>query len=161
MPKSPEGGAVRRTLKNWNSLNRYCQYGRRTTDNNATELAILWRAEGRSNWNFLDSDECGRLQRCCGTSCHVAVILSPPSADAAERLLALVRYQGTITLDERIPTRRDNIGNLVINAFILIGILLAFSAVGGLAVGGVRAVLHRGSRAGSGEEMITLHLGDR
>ena len=91
----------------------------------------------------------------------VAVILSPPSPDAAERLLALVRYQGSITLDERIPTRRDNIGNLVINAFILIGILLAFSAVGGLAVGGFRAFLHRGTRGGSGEEMITLHLGDR
>jgi Family of unknown function (DUF6599) len=91
----------------------------------------------------------------------VAVILSPPNPDAAERLLALVRYQGTITLDERVPSRRDNIGNLVINAFILIGILLVLSAAGGLAVGGVRAFMHRGGREGLGESMTILHLSDR
>ena len=91
----------------------------------------------------------------------VAVILSPPNADAAERLLSLVRYQADITLDERVSTRRDNIGDLVINAFILIGILLAFSVVGGLAVGGVRAFLHRGPRGGEADAMIVLHLQDR
>lgn len=91
----------------------------------------------------------------------VAVILSPPDADAAEKLLSLVRYQADVTLDERVTTRRDNIGNLVINAFILIGILLAFSTVGGLAVGGVRAFLHSGRRGEAADAMITLHLQDR
>jgi len=91
----------------------------------------------------------------------VAVILSPPNADAAEKLLSLVRYQADITLDERVTTRRDNIGNLVINAFILIGILLAFSTVGGLAFGGVRAFLRRGGRGEEADAMIVLHLGDR
>jgi hypothetical protein len=90
----------------------------------------------------------------------VAIVLSPPNADAAERLLAQVKYQATVTLDERVSTRRDNIGNLVINAFILIGILLGFSIVAGLAVGGVRAFLRRGQPAGEGEGMITLHLAD-
>ena len=65
----------------------------------------------------------------------VAVILAPPDPDAAERLLGQVRYQADVTRDEYVPTRRDNIGNLVINAFILIGILLAFSLVSGLGVG--------------------------
>ena len=91
----------------------------------------------------------------------VAVILAAPNADAAERLLSLVRYQADITLNERVTTRRDNIGNLVINAFILIGILLCFSVVGGLAVGGVRAFLRRGGRGEEADAMITLHLGDR
>ncbi len=91
----------------------------------------------------------------------VAVILSPPDADAAERLLSLVRYQADITLDERVNTRRDNIGNLVINAFILIGILLCFSTVGGLAVGGVRLFLRRGGRGQEADAMTVLHLSDR
>ncbi|HLY19803.1 MAG TPA: DUF6599 family protein [Bryobacteraceae bacterium] len=91
----------------------------------------------------------------------VAVILAPPNADAAERLLSLVRYKADITLDERVSTRRDNIGNLVINAFILIGILLCFSLVGGLAFGGVRAFLRRGPRGQEADAMIVLHLSDR
>jgi len=91
----------------------------------------------------------------------VAVILAPPNPDAAERLLSLVRYQADITLNERVNTRRDNIGNLVINAFILIGILLCFSIVGGLAVGGVRAFLRSGGRGEAADGMILLHLEDR
>jgi len=91
----------------------------------------------------------------------VAVILSPPNPDAAEKLLSLIRYQAAITLDERINTRRDNIGDLVINAFILIGILLCFSLVGGLAFGSVRAFLRRGGRGEAADAMIVLHLEDR
>jgi O-antigen ligase len=57
-----------------------------------------------------------------------------------------------------VPTRRDNIGNLVINAFVLIGILGAFSIVSGLCVGGVRAMLRRGKKGEEAEDMILLHL---
>jgi hypothetical protein len=88
----------------------------------------------------------------------VAVVLSPPDADLAERLLGQVRYQAEVTRDEYVPTKRDNIGVLVINAFILIGILLAFAVVSGIAFGGMRAFRrHRGD----GEEadaLVTLHL---
>jgi hypothetical protein len=91
----------------------------------------------------------------------VAVILSPPNPDAAEKLLSLIRYQADITLDERVSTRRDNIGDLVINAFVLIGILLCFSLVGGLAFGSVRAFLRRGGRGEAADAMIVLHLLDR
>jgi len=91
----------------------------------------------------------------------VAVILAPPSADAAEKVLSQVRYHMDITLNERVSTRRDNIGDLVINAFILIGILLCFSLVGGLAFGGVRAFLRRGGRGDEADAMIVLHLQDR
>src|SRR5208282_1736988 len=61
----------------------------------------------------------------------VAVVLTPPDPDYAEKLLSQVRYQAQVTLDEYVPTRRDNIGDLVINAFVLIGILLAFSVISG------------------------------
>jgi hypothetical protein len=90
----------------------------------------------------------------------VAVILAPPSADDAERLLSQVRYQATISWSQYVPSRRDNIGDLVINAFILIGVLLAFSTVAGLAFGGLKLVMRR-SRKEDPEAMTVLHLGDR
>jgi hypothetical protein len=88
----------------------------------------------------------------------VAVVLEPPDPDAAEQLLAHVQYQADVTLDERISTQRDNIGNLVINAFILIGILLGFSVVSGLAVGGLKAFRHRGRHGEEADALITLNL---
>ena len=88
----------------------------------------------------------------------VAVVLSPPDPDYAENLLAQVRYQAQVTLDEYVPTRKDNIGDLVINAFILIGILLAFSVVSGFAVGGIRALVRRSRHGEEPDAMITLHL---
>jgi len=91
----------------------------------------------------------------------LAVIQSPASLDEAEKLLALVRYEPTVTMSEYVPTKRDNIGSLVINAFELSGILLGFCLVAGLAFGGFRAFLqHKGPR-GEEEAMISLHLGDR
>jgi len=110
--------------------------------------------------------QAGQFQKIAGAMVKrsgplVAVVLSPPSPDAAEKLLSLIRYQAAITLDQRVNTRRDNIGDLVINAFVLIGILLIFSAVGGLAFGSVRAYLRRGGRGDAADAMIVLHLQDR
>jgi hypothetical protein len=86
----------------------------------------------------------------------IAAIVAPPSAEEAEKLLSQVRYQATITLSERVPTRRDNIGDLILNVFALIGILLAFCAVAGIAVGGLRGIIRP-----DGEPITVLHLGDR
>jgi len=88
----------------------------------------------------------------------VALVLSPADADYAERLLAGVRYQAQVTRDEYVPTKRDNIGNLLLNACILIGILLAFSVVSGLALGGFRAFMKRGKKGQEADAMITLDL---
>jgi transposase len=59
LPKSPEGRAVRYTLKNWTALSRYCEDGDLSIDNNATERAIRGVAVGRNNWVFFGSDEGG------------------------------------------------------------------------------------------------------
>ena len=91
----------------------------------------------------------------------VALALSPPDRDFAEVLLGEVRYQAAVTRDEYVPTRRDNIGDLVINAFILIGILLVFSLVSGLAFGGFRAFLRRVRKGPEPDAMISLHLQGR
>jgi hypothetical protein len=88
----------------------------------------------------------------------VALVLAPPDPDYAENLLAQVRYQAQVTVDEYVPTRKDNIGDLVINAFILIGILLAFSVVSGIALGGFRALRRRSRHGEEADAMITLHL---
>lgn len=88
----------------------------------------------------------------------VAVVLSPPDPDFAERLLAGVRYRAEVTRDEYVPTRRDNIGNLIVNAFILIGILLAFSVASGLALGGFRALVRRTRKGEEPDAVIALHL---
>ncbi|MGC9972814.1 MAG: DUF6599 family protein [Bryobacteraceae bacterium] len=88
----------------------------------------------------------------------VAAILSPSDPDEAERLLSGVRYQTNITLSERVPTLRDNVGNLIINIFMLIGLLLGVFLVVGLVFGFLKRWLGWGS---SKEAMIVLHLDDR
>jgi hypothetical protein len=91
----------------------------------------------------------------------VAVVLSPPNSDDAERLLAQIRYSPTLTLDEHVPNARDNIGNLVVNAFRLAGLLLVFCLVAGLAFGGFRAILKRAGGRGDADSVISLHLRDQ
>jgi len=59
LPKSPEGRAVRYTLKNWAALNRYCEDGDLEIDNNRTERSIRGVAVGRNNWVFFGSDQGG------------------------------------------------------------------------------------------------------
>jgi transposase len=60
LPKSPEGRAVRYTLKNWTALTCYCRDADLQIDNNATERAIRGVAVGRNNWVFFGSDEGGK-----------------------------------------------------------------------------------------------------
>jgi hypothetical protein len=88
----------------------------------------------------------------------IAIVVSPPDPDQAEKLLGEIRYQAEITEDEYIPTKRDNIGNLIINIFILIGILVGFSILSGLLVGGFRTLARYVRHGEEPEAMITLHL---
>jgi hypothetical protein len=89
----------------------------------------------------------------------VAVTL-PAAADPdfARMLLGEVRFQAEVTVPEHIPTRWDNIGYLVINVFVLIGILLSITLVAGLAVGVFRAYQRRGGRDPDADTVIRLHL---
>jgi hypothetical protein len=91
----------------------------------------------------------------------VAVIQNSPDADFAEKLLDGIRYQATVTRDEYVPTRRDNMGDLLLNICILIGLLAAFALVSGLVFGGLRGLLRRGGRGTEADAMITLHLENR
>jgi hypothetical protein len=86
----------------------------------------------------------------------VALVPSPAVAADAQQLLGQIEYQAKISWSEYVPTRRDNIGELILNIFILTGIVALICLVGGLAVGAVRALSRRG-----GDPMIVLHLADR
>jgi hypothetical protein len=92
-----------------------------------------------------------------GPLVSVAVSAAADPELAAE-LLSKVRYEAQVTRPEHIPTLRDNIGNLVINAFILIGILLSITLAAGLAVGALRAFQRRGGRDPDADTVISLHL---
>jgi hypothetical protein len=91
----------------------------------------------------------------------VAVTVAPPDPNAAERALAQVRYEATITWSEHVPTQRDNVGDLVINAFILVGILMLFAFVSSVAFGGMRALWRRSRGGEDADAMIVLHLDER
>ena len=90
----------------------------------------------------------------------VAVVPNAPNANAAEKLLALVRYNATITWSEPIaPPKIDNWGNVLISIFELTGILLVFALVAGVAFGGFRVFLRRiGRKRGDDGAMIVLRL---
>jgi hypothetical protein len=92
----------------------------------------------------------------------VAVILSPADPNEAERLLAKVQYQATITWSEQVPTARDNIGDLILAVVMLCGLLILFCAAAGVAFGGFRILARRYFKGWVDDEvMIRLHLDDR
>ena len=91
----------------------------------------------------------------------VAVTLSPADPDFAERLLDEIRWEASVTLHEPTPVTVNQVGNLIVNIFILIGILLAFSTIAGLFVGGFRTMILRRKGAAETDPMILLHLEER
>jgi hypothetical protein len=88
----------------------------------------------------------------------VAVTLDPSTPDAAEKLLAKVKYEADVTMSQHVPTLRDNPVNLFWNIMILCGILAAFCVVSGLVVGCLRLLVRRAGADGEGDAMISLHL---
>lgn len=91
----------------------------------------------------------------------VAFVLHPTDENAAEALLAKVRYQATVTTGEKPKSQRDNAGNLLLNVFYLIGILLALCLSSGLVFGLLRLLVRRSSTSGEAEEILALHLESR
>jgi hypothetical protein len=88
------------------------------------------------------------------------------SSAEAKSLLSLVNYEADVTWNENTYTgKKNNLGNLILNIFLLCAILMAFSAVAGLAFGGIRiffnrilpeSVLHREKQM----EFISLNLSE-
>ena len=97
----------------------------------------------------------------------VVVVSGALSQSEAKSLLASVNYEADVTWNENTYfSKRDNIGNLVWNALVLCGILMAFALVIGIAFGGLRVLVQRiiPERVFHREEQvdfISLQLGDK
>ncbi len=88
----------------------------------------------------------------------VAVLPAAVDRDMAERLLSQVRWQAEVTRDQYVPTLRDNPGDLLLNIFKLIGVLLLFAILSGLLMGALRVLLRWLRHGEEPEVMISLHL---
>jgi hypothetical protein len=96
----------------------------------------------------------------------VVLVAGTISQAEARALLGAVNYEADVTWNENTYTgRKNNLGNLLLNVFLLCAILIAFSAVAGLAFGGIRVlftrilperVLHREQEL----EFISLNLSE-
>jgi hypothetical protein len=97
----------------------------------------------------------------------VVVVSGALSQSEAKSLLASVNYEADVTWNENTYfDKRNNIGNLVWNALVLCGILMAFALVIGIAFGGVRVLVQRiiPERVFHREEQvdfISLQLGEK
>jgi uncharacterized protein DUF6599 len=72
------------------------------------------------------------------------VVTGTIRSDEAQKLLTSVNYEAEVTWNEATSlSKRDNIGNLILAVFGLIGILLVVSLVFGLFFGGLRVLMKR------------------
>ncbi|MEN6533445.1 MAG: DUF6599 family protein [Bryobacteraceae bacterium] len=92
----------------------------------------------------------------------IAVVVAPPDSEAAERLLSRIRYKAQLSWTDYKPANRDNIGDLILTIFSLIGVMLLFCIASGLLFGGMRILLRRlfGNSDADGT-MTVLRIRDR
>ena len=94
----------------------------------------------------------------------IAVVLPPADANAAEIVLANVRYQASVTWSDTSVDKSDlqRFGEFILNVFMFIGMLIVFSMFSGVAVVGIRRLLSRSRGGGNaGDSMILLDLRDK
>jgi hypothetical protein len=90
-----------------------------------------------------------------------AVVLGAADSSAAERLLAKVNYQATLTWNEANPEVEVRRGaNFLLGAFTLAGILMLMCVGAGVAYGLIRVARMRSSKGGEEPAMIRLDLGN-
>lgn len=89
----------------------------------------------------------------------VAVVLDAKSADDAERLLAKVNYQATLTWNEATPDVQVRQGaNFLLAVFELAGVIIALCVAAGVAFGLIRVLRRRTQKGEEGAAMIRLDL---
>ena len=73
----------------------------------------------------------------------VAVTIQPPDADAAERVLAQVRYADNVTLNAAPPVTAKQVGTMMMSIFGLAGVILFLCLIGGIGFGTFRVILRK------------------
>ena len=72
------------------------------------------------------------------------VVTGAIGSDEAQKLLNSVNYEAEVTWNEATSlSKRDNIGNLIVAVFALIGIILLISLIFGVFFGGIRILAKR------------------
>jgi hypothetical protein len=90
----------------------------------------------------------------------VVVSLQPPDADAAERLLAKINYQASVTVNEKPPVNEiKGFAWAILNMFFLAGIILVICIMGGVGFAGYRILSRKMWKKEDPSVMITLDLG--
>ena len=92
----------------------------------------------------------------------VAVTVAPPNADDAERALAGVKYQPSVTWSEHVPKTKTetahDVANLILGNAVLAVVLVLTSVLLGLFFGGFRVVLARFGIRSADPGLTTLDL---
>jgi hypothetical protein len=92
----------------------------------------------------------------------VAVTVQPPDADAAERVLAQVRYASNVTLNAAAPVSGRQVGGMVISIMMLAGFILFLCVIAGIGFGTFRVILRKfGWWNEESHTMTVLHLGNK
>jgi len=92
----------------------------------------------------------------------VGVIVQPPDPDAAERVLAGVRYEANLTLNEKVPVNQGLLGyKLFLNIFVLTGVLVALGIIVGIGFGGFRILRRKLGKPGNEDPFQLLRIGDK
>jgi len=92
----------------------------------------------------------------------VGGVIQPVDADAAERVLAGVRYEANLTANEAVPVNPARfLARLFLNIFTLSGILFALSIVIGIGFGGFRVLRRKLSKGADDEPFLRLRIGDK
>jgi hypothetical protein len=89
----------------------------------------------------------------------VAATLSPPDADAAERVLARINYQASVNVDEKPPVNQvKGFAGMILSMFILAGIIVVLCVMGGVGFAGVRILSRKMWQKEDTAAMIVLDL---
>jgi len=90
----------------------------------------------------------------------VIATVNPPDPDAAERILGKINYQANVTLNEPTPqSQAKGLAKMILNIFVLAGIVLVMCVVGGVGFAGYRIMSRKMWRKEETVEMIVLGLG--
>jgi hypothetical protein len=89
----------------------------------------------------------------------VAVTVAPPDLDAAERILAKIRYETNLTWNEQVPQNpAKGVAKLILDIMVFSGIVLLLCLAAGIGFGGTRIIARRFGWKEESTKMITLHL---
>jgi len=93
------------------------------------------------------------------TGALVVATINPPDADAAERILGKINFQAGVTVNETTPQSEvKGFARMILNIFVLAGIVLAVCVVGGIGFAVYRIMSRKMWQKEDTAAMIVLDL---